>query len=94
MNPRVQSVKPEDGYRLRLTFTNGEVRVYDCSPLLGFGVFKELREVTYFRQVRAALGTVVWPNEQDICPDTLYEDSRQVKDASDKEMQPTTNSRG
>ena len=93
MNPRVKSVSPEDGYKLRLTFTNGEVRVYDCSHLLDFGVFKELREVAYFRQVHAALGTVVWPNEQDICPDTLYEDSQEVKDASNKEMQPTTRSR-
>ena len=94
MNPRVQSVSPEDGYKLRLTFTNGEVRVYDCSHLLDFGVFKELREVAYFRQVRTALGTVVWPNEQDICPDTLYEDSREAMDAPNKEMQPTTKNRG
>lgn len=89
MNPRVQSVNPEDEYKLRLTFTNGEVRIYDCSPLLDFGVFKELRDATYFCQVRTALGTVVWPNEQDICPDTLYKDSRPVKGVSKKEMQPT-----
>lgn len=89
MNPRVQSVNPENEYKLRLTFTNGEVRIYDCSPLLDFGVFKELRDAAYFCQVRTALGTVVWPNEQDICPDTLYEDSRPVKSVSKKEMQPT-----
>ena len=23
-------------------------------------------------------GTVVWPHEQDICPDTLYEDSERL----------------
>lgn len=92
MNPRVQSVHPEDEYKLRLTFTNGEMRIYDCSPLLDFGVFKELREVAYFRQVHTALGTVVWPNEQDICPDTLYEDSQPVKDGSEKEMQSMANS--
>jgi hypothetical protein len=78
MNPRVQAVSPEDGYRLRLTFLNGEVRIYDCSPLLDFGVFKELRDPAYFRQVQAAFGTVVWPHEQDICPDTLYEDGRSI----------------
>ena len=84
MNPRVQSVTPQDGYQLRLAFTNGEVRVYDCSNLLDFGVFQELREVGYFRQVRVAYGTVVWPNEQDICPDTLYEGSRRtVEDPND-----------
>ncbi|MCX6538736.1 MAG: DUF2442 domain-containing protein [Acidobacteria bacterium] len=75
MNPRVTSVVPESSYRLRLHFTNGEVGIYDCSPLLDFGVFKELRDPAYFRQVVAAGGTVVWPHDQDICPDTLYEDS-------------------
>ena len=76
MNPRIQAVAPEADYRLRLSFSHGEVRLYDCSPLLGFGVFKELRDVHYFLKVRAAFGTVVWPNEQDICPDTLYLDSK------------------
>lgn len=85
---------PKDGYKLRLTFTNGEVRVYDGSHLLDFGVFQELREIAYFRQVRTALGTVVWPNEQDICPDTLYEDSREVKDTPNNEIQSTAKSRG
>ena len=93
MNPRVQSVKPEDGYRLRLTVTNGEERLYDCSHLLDFGVFQELGEPAYFRQVRAAHGTVVWPHEQDICPDTLYEESYQAGDSSNNEIQSTTEGR-
>lgn len=75
MNPRVKSVKPLSGYHLEIVFSNGEVRVYDCTPLLDFGVFGELRDEAYFRQVHADAGTVVWPHEQDICPDTLYEDS-------------------
>ena len=76
MNPRVVSVNPLSGYRLRIVFTNGEVGVYDCRPLLDFGVFTELREEGYFSQVRAESGTVAWPHEQDICPDTLYLDSK------------------
>lgn len=76
MNPRVVNVVPKDDFKLEIEFTNGEVGLYDCEPLLDFGVFRELRDVSYFRQVRAEGGTVVWPNEQDICPDTLYEDSK------------------
>lgn len=75
MNPRVKSVLPVDDYALDLVFENGEERVYDCTPLLGFGVFGELRNKAYFKQARVECGTVVWPHEQDICPDTLYEDS-------------------
>jgi hypothetical protein len=75
MNPRVKQVSTRKDYKLCLTFTNGERRVYDCSKLLDFGVFKELRDVPYFNQASVVNGTVVWPHEQDICPDTLYLDS-------------------
>jgi hypothetical protein len=78
MNPRVESVRPLADYKLRLRFTNGEAGVYDCSHLLDFGVFRELRDPQYFRSARVFLGAVVWPHEQDICPDTLYLDSRKL----------------
>lgn len=78
MNPRVQAVVPTDDYGLKLTFTNGEVGLYDCRPLLTFGVFQELADIRYFRRATVSLGTVVWPHEQDICPDTLYEDSARI----------------
>jgi hypothetical protein len=76
MLPRVQSVQAKPGYQLEIVFTNGETGVYDCRPLLDFGVFAELKNEAYFRQVHVVNGTVAWPHEQDICPDTLYLDSR------------------
>lgn len=81
MNPRVTDVRPLDQYRLELIFSNGEIGVYDCNPLLEFGVFVELQDERYFRQARAEGGTVVWPHEQDICPDTLYLDSEKTVSA-------------
>ena len=75
MNPRVSKVTVLERKRLRLRFEDGEERIYDCSGLLDFGVFRELRDETYFRQARVLHGSVVWPHEQDICPDTLYVDS-------------------
>jgi hypothetical protein len=76
MNPRVVKVTPGDDYTLSLVFTNGEKAIYDCHDLLDHGVFKELRDKNYFKKVRAEQGTIAWPHEQDICPDTLYLDSR------------------
>lgn len=83
MNPSVRQVIPADDYKLVLVFTNGEQGIYDCSPLLNFGVFKELNDLNYFKQVQVVGGTVAWPHEQDICPDTLYLDSN--KDSSVQE---------
>jgi len=74
MNPRVARVVPESGHRLRLTFTNGEVRVFDVTPWLAKGVFRELRDEAIFKSVRPWHGTVQWSGGQDLCPDTLYED--------------------
>jgi hypothetical protein len=76
MNPRVESVIPTDEYGLILTFTNGEVGTYDCTSLLDFGIFRELQDKTYFKKVQVVNGTVAWPHEQDICPDTLYVESK------------------
>jgi hypothetical protein len=74
MDPRVKEVHPLDEWKLELVFSNGETCFYDCRPLLDFGVFQELTNREYFRQVKAEHGTVVWPQEQDICPDILYEE--------------------
>jgi hypothetical protein len=75
MNPRIKCVSVLPDYKLDLEFTSGERGIFDCNPLLNFGVFKELSDLNYFKQARVLDGTVAWPHEQDICPDTLYLDS-------------------
>jgi hypothetical protein len=80
MNPRIKQVTPLSNHRLKLIFTNREWGIYDCSSLLNFGVFQELQNIHYFNQVKVIDGTVVWPHEQDISPDTLYLDSLRYKD--------------
>ncbi len=83
MNPRVVSVIANDDYTLTLTFSSGEVGRFDVSPYLDKGIFQELKELSYFKQVRVAMGTVQWPHNQDFCPDTLYENSERVAIAAD-----------
>ena len=78
MNPRVKSVKPTDDYQLLLQFTDGKQGLYDCKHLLNFGVFKQLQDKHYFKQAFVNDGAVNWPNEQDICPDTLYLDAATI----------------
>jgi hypothetical protein len=75
MNPRVISVQAMPEHQLLIQFSNGETGMYDCRHLLQFGVFSELQNENYFRKAQVLDGTVAWPHEQDICPDTLYLDS-------------------
>ena len=75
MNPRVNEVTPQPGYKLKIVFSNNEQGIYDCSQLLDCGVFQELRDVEYFNKVMVCDGTVAWPHDQDICPDTIYVDA-------------------
>ncbi len=75
MNPRVKTVKPIVNYRLLIGFENGEVRIFDVSPYLDNGIFKELKSKEKFNSAKVVEGTVQWINEADFCPDTLYMDS-------------------
>lgn len=76
MNPRVKSVRPLPNYKLELEFENSELREFDVMPYLDKGVFRELKDVNYFSRVKAAMGSIEWPHGQDLCPDTLFEDSQ------------------
>lgn len=76
MNPRVIGVKPLADYWLELRFANRECKVFDVKLYLTIGVFQELRDASVFNQVKPFNGTVIWPNELDLDPDTLYLDSQ------------------
>ena len=76
MNPRVVNVKPEYDFTLRITFNNGEVKCFDVKPYLGIGIFKELQDLSLFNSVKPFLGSIQWANGLDLCPDTLYMESK------------------
>jgi len=58
-------------YRIRVTLSNGKKGVFDVKPYLDRGIFKELKDYTYFRRARIEFGTITWPNEQDFSPETI-----------------------
>ena len=80
---KVVAVKANEDFSLELTFNDNTVRKFDARPYLDFGVFNELKDIGYFKQVRIAFGTVQWPHEQDISPDTLYIESRPIENSND-----------
>ncbi len=72
----VTDVRALDGYRVELTFSDGAHGVVDLAGrIVGRGgVFQPLENPQFFRQVRVheELGTLVWPNGANICPDLLH----------------------
>jgi Protein of unknown function (DUF2442) len=69
---RIREVVPVEGFRLRLTLTDGSIVERDITDLLIGPMFETLRkDPLAFRQVNVESGTVVWPNGADLCPDVL-----------------------
>jgi len=71
----VRHVEVLGGYRLRLIFDDGAIGEVDLESRIAGrgGVFKALEDPTFFRlvAVHPELGTIVWPNDVDFCPDVL-----------------------
>jgi hypothetical protein len=67
------TVRPE--YRLELEFENGERRLFDMSPYMDKKPFLKLKGSPLFNCAYVDYGTVVWPGNIDIAPETLYDRS-------------------
>ncbi len=74
--PRLTVVRHIEAYRLELTFKNGEKAELDFTDrIVGRGgIFAPLEEMGFFKRVTVdpEIGTLVWPNGVDFCPDVLY----------------------
>ena len=69
---KITSVKPQDNYKLSLTFSDGKAGIFDAEPYLDIGIFKELRELSLFKSVKIADATIEWANGADLCPGCVY----------------------
>lgn len=77
---KVISAKANDDFTLDLQFDNGKLKRFDVKPYLDFPVFRELKNLENFKQIKIVFGTVQWKNEQDISPETLYLESVEIED--------------
>lgn len=73
---KVVGVKPLDNYKLLLTFSTGEKKLYNVAPLLDLPAFQPLKDKYVFDGVSLDFDTVTWCNgDIDIAPETLYQES-------------------
>ncbi len=71
---KVSGVRPLDGYKLWVRFTNGEAKVIDFSNLLETPAFSPLKDQRVFNGVYIDYGVTVWDDGNiDIAPEYLYE---------------------
>lgn len=79
---RISNVRPLDARLVRLTLTDGSVVERDLSALLdGTGVFERISfDDTAFREVFVDSGTLAWPGDVDIAPETLIWDGPDPRD--------------
>ena len=72
---RIRAVEALPGRSVRLTLTDGSVVERDLTDLLDGPVFASIAaDDTEFRRVHAVDGTLVWPGDVDIAPETLIWD--------------------
>lgn len=71
----VNFVEAIPDFCLLLAFNNGERRRFDMRPYLHYPVFRRLENPGYFSLARINYGTVTWPGDIDIAPETLYDRS-------------------
>jgi hypothetical protein len=68
----VCQVKASADHLLYIVFNTGEKRCFDMKPYLRYPVFKRLQNPGFFSLARIDYGTVTWPGDVDIAPETLY----------------------
>ncbi len=71
----VAKVEARPDYKLFLEFENGEKRVFDMAPYMDKKPFLQLKGSPLFGKASVDYGTVVWPGNIDIAPETLYDRS-------------------
>jgi hypothetical protein len=80
--PRAIEAKATEDYCVWVRFEDGLAGEIDFKDLVERGGFygRPLRDPDFFRQVDIYPGGygIFWPNEADVCPDTLYWRARQA----------------
>ncbi len=72
--PTVRAVHPLPDKKLHVNFSTGEVRIYDCRPLLSQQPFRALEDESLFVRVHADPQgyAVIWNDEIDLAESELW----------------------
>lgn len=74
----VKQVKPNKDYTILLTFEDGKRGVYYVKPLLRYKICEPLKNIGFFMLAHTDGSTVVWNDQLDLDPESLYMDSKPI----------------
>lgn len=75
LSPDAKTVEVLPDYHLLVSFDNGEIKIFDVNPLLSRKCYQPLKNIEFFSLASIENGCITWPNNLDIDPEWLYEDS-------------------
>ncbi len=79
MEPNPIFVRAIENYCIYIKFEDGKEKIFDMSNLINNNpAYAKLKDKEYFKKVKVAGETVEWPNGEDVCPENLYHDSKEV----------------
>jgi hypothetical protein len=86
---RVRSFQIVAPYTLRVQFDDKTEQVINFQPVLSGELYRPLRDLTLFNQVRldAEVQTLIWPNGADFDPATLHDWTQHVAELSARARQ-------
>ncbi len=74
----VVRVEPREDNTLLIVFENNEKRLFDMTPYFDKKPFTKLKDSPLFMKATVEYGTVVWPGNIDIAPETLWNYSKNI----------------
>ena len=82
--PKIKSVDPLSEKRLQVAFVSGEIKIYDCKPLLSENAFGPLKDDAFFQNVKVdATGYgISWNDFVDLSESELWINGQDVKPES------------
>lgn len=72
MSPDIIKAEVLKEYKLLITFSNKERKVFDMSPYLKYPVFRNIADKDEFEKFSVVDGTIEWQCGADLSNDTFY----------------------
>ena len=55
-----------------------KIKRFDAKPYLDYPVYQKLKNLKHFKNIKIVFSTVQWEDEQDISPETLYLEGKDI----------------